>query len=208
MTDKKFFKNKELLTISCLPPFFLRYLKVPDKRHRFWYGLRIALRLLCFLFLFNVTTLRAENWETAVVMVNRFVFPPFASYALMVYADRNVELWGLNPDVRKQFTISQAQYDQIIKLVNGLSLYVEKEGIRDSVGHEPALVTYRTNIARVHRFSDIDAAYARFFLDFEAILKLQNFICPRRDFIDGEMSEFGCENEAQKLNAILKERKQ
>lgn len=126
----------------------------------------------------------------------------------MVYADRTFELWGQNPDVRKNFAISQSEYDQIIKLVRGVRSYLEKDVRGKAAYHAPAEVTYRTRIKRVHIFSNVDVTYARLVLEFEEILKLKNFTCPKVEFVDGDIVGFGCENEARILNTILKGGKQ
>lgn len=173
-------------------------------------------RLWCLLLLpliFVAKPMHANESLIPTISVRKHVYGAFSSYGLEVFSNRTARFYGINAKssrVFHDFKISQDQYNQIVRVIDEAGLEWRDSGaiLSSDKFHMDALATLvviQAGKEKISSFTAITAAYAKVILNLEEILQLKDLICPRSAFIDGKLTDLGCEYETQILRERLKE---
>ena len=143
--------------------------------------------------------------EEPTIILQRFVVGAMAAYSVRVFANGTVRFYGFNtktPGTHQVTVISQEEYQQALNVLDEVDL--------SSLNLEPqdpnpvARVTVvRNGTSRSVPFLTVSPTFAKVIRSIEERLQLRDLICPRKEWLDGQMVDDGCQFEDLHLEALL-----
>jgi hypothetical protein len=140
------------------------------------------------------------------IILNRFIVGPMAAYSVRVFPDGTVRFYGLNtrtPRTHQVTVISQEKYRQALNVLDEVdlsSLTLEPQDPNYAVAR---VTVVRNGTSRSVPFRTVSPAFAKVIRSLEERLQLRDFICPRKEWLDGKMVDDGCPFEDRHLDALL-----
>jgi hypothetical protein len=144
--------------------------------------------------------------EEPTIDVRKYVVGAFSAYGVRVFADRTVLFFGFNSKSKGKWetgSISEQQFTRALKVFDEVDLTQVALEPPDPMFAMAKVTIVRDGLAKSVSFRTVSPAYARVIRTLEQQLGIRDFICPRIEWLDGKLSEHGCEFEDRVLDDVL-----